>query len=182
MRETRVARRYALALFKTALAGGNLDIVATDIHQINSFTAKDKQFLYYLEAPQVPTERKKELLRELFTTRLAPRLLLFLELLLEKHRTGLLPDIADEFEKLMEDHQGLIKARVVTSTHLDEDTKTRLKEKLEISTGKKIEIIHRIDQSIIGGIIVFLHNKVIDKSISHQLKVLRKNLLKVKVH
>jgi len=182
MRETRVARRYALALFKTAQAGGNLDIVATDLHQISSFSNKDKQFLNYLKAPQIPTDQKIKLLRDLFTTRLSPRLLLFLELLLEKHRTVLLPEIADKFEKLMEDHQGLIKARVITATHLDSDVKAQLIEKLEKTTGKKIEIKHKIDKSIIGGIIVYLHNKVIDKSIRQQLQVLRNNLLKVKVH
>lgn len=182
MRETRVARRYALALFKTAQATNSLDIVATDLHQISSFSNKDKQFLHYLKAPQIPIEQKNKLMKDLFTTRLSPRLLLFLELLLEKHRTELLPDIADQFEKLMEDHQGLIKARVITATHLDSEVKTQLIAKLEKTTGKKIEIKHKIDKSIIGGIIVYLHNQVIDRSIRHQLQVLRDNLLKVKVH
>lgn len=182
MRETRVARRYALALFKSAIASGNLDIVAADIRQLNSFTAKDKNLLNFLEAPQVPTEQKKELLKNLFTTRLSPRLLLFLDLLLDKHRTNIMPDIAEEFEKLMEEHHGLIKTRVVTAIHIPDDYKSRLREKLERMTGKKIEIIHKIDRSIIGGIIIFLHNMVIDRSVRHQLRILRQNLLKVKVH
>ena len=154
MRETSIARRYALALFKTAIDSGNLDIISTDIQQIRTFTSKDKRFLSFLEAPQVPTEQKITVLRDTFTTLLAPRLLLFLELLLKKHRTSLLPDIAEEFEKLMEEHQGLIKTRVLTAIHLSEDVKDRLKEKLEALSGKKIEIIHRIDKSIIGGIVI----------------------------
>ncbi|MCD6161135.1 MAG: ATP synthase F1 subunit delta [candidate division Zixibacteria bacterium] len=182
MKETRVARRYALALFKTSLDGGNLDIVASDIQQIRSLTAKDKNFLNFLEAPQITTEHKIKVLRETFTTRLAQRLLLFLELLLKKHRTNLLPVIADEFEKLMEEHLGLIKAKVFTATYLSDDLKDRLVEKLEAYSGKKIEIIHKIDESIIGGIIVFLHNQVIDRSIKHQIDVLKQNLLKVKVY
>jgi F-type H+-transporting ATPase subunit delta len=182
MRETRIARRYALALFKSALDSGILDIVATDIHQIRSFAMKDKKFLSFLEAPQVPVDQKLKLLRDIFTTRLAPHLLLFLELLLEKHRTNLLPDIATEFEKLMEDHQGLIKARILTAVHLDEDIKNKLREKLQEISGKKIEIIHRIDKRIVGGIVVYLHNRVIDRSIRYQLDVLRQNMLKVKVH
>jgi len=182
MRETRVARRYALALFKTARDSGNLEIVATDIHQIKSFAQKDKRFLGFLQAPEVPTEQKKALLRGLFTTRLAPRLLLFFELLLDKHRTNLLTDIADEFEKLMEDHLGLIKARVITAVYLNDEMKARLKEKLEKISGKKVEIIHRIDKAVLGGVIVHLHNTVIDQSLRRQIDVLRHNLLKIKVH
>jgi F-type H+-transporting ATPase subunit delta len=182
MRDTKIARRYALALFKTALDSGNLDIISTDIQQIRSFTSKDKRFLSFLEAPQIPIDYKIHVLKDTFTTLLAPRLLLFLELLLEKHRISLLPDIALEFEKLMEEHQGLIKARLLTAVHVDEEIKNKLKEKLEAISGKKIEIIHKIDKTIIGGIIVFLHNQIIDRSIKHQVDVLRQNLLRVKVH
>lgn len=182
MKETRVARRYALALFKTAKNSGSLDIVATDIHQLKSFAHKERRFLTFLETPQVPTEQKVKVIRDTFTTRLAPQLVLFLELLLAKHRTGLLPEIGTEFERLMEDFKGLVRARVITATHVDEDYKMRLRGKLEQISGKQIEIVHKIDRSIIGGIIVFLHNQVIDKSIRHQVETLRHDLLAVKVH
>jgi len=182
MREIRVARRYAQALFNISLESDNLDIIASDILQFRSFISKDKRFVNFLEAPQVSTEQKIEIIRDTFTTLLAPRLLMFLELLLRKHRVNLLPDIADEFEKLMEEHHGLIKAKVLTAVHLDDDMKDRLKEELEKFSGKKIELIHRIDRTIIGGIVVFLHNQVIDRSIRHQISALRQNLLKVKVH
>lgn len=182
MRETQVARRYALALFKSGLDSGNLDIIAADIHQLRSFAIKDKSFSGFLEAPQVSTEHKVAVLRNLFTTRLAPRLLLFLELLLEKHRTGLLSDIVSQFGKLIEDYKGLIRARIVTAIYLTDEERARLKEKLEKISGKKIDIIHKIDESIIGGMIVYLHNQVIDRSIRRQLEVLRHDLLEVKVY
>lgn len=182
MRETQVARRYALALFKTGLDSGNLDIIAADIHQLRSLAIKNKSFIKFLGAPQVPTEQKVDVLRGLFTTRLAPRLLLFLELLLEKHRIGLLSDIVYQFEKLVEDYKGLIRARVVTSIYLTDEEKVRLKEKLEKISNKKIDIVHKIDNSIIGGMIVYLHNIVIDRSIKRQLEVLKHDLLKVKVY
>lgn len=182
MRDTRVSRRYALALFKVAIKSDNLEIIAIDIQQIRSFTGKDKNFMNFLEAPQIPGEQKMKILRDTFTTRLAPRLLLFLELLLRKHRINLLPHIADEFERLVEEHRGVIKTKVLTAVHIGDDIKNSLKEKLEAYSGKKIEIIHKIDTSIIGGIIIFLHNRVIDRSIRHQIDALRQNLLKVKVH
>lgn len=182
MIETKVARRYALALFKTAEASGNLEIIAADVSQLKTFAAKDKRFLSFLEAPQVPDDQKLALLKELFTTRLAPRLVLFLQLLLDKHRVSLLPTIADEFEKLMEDYQGVIKTRVVTAVVMPEGFKDKLQAKLAKMTGKKIEIIHKIDKSILGGIIVYLHNRVIDRSVRHQLSALRQNLAKIKVH
>jgi F-type H+-transporting ATPase subunit delta len=182
MRDPRVASRYALALFNIALASGNHEIVAIDLNQLRSYSLGHKQFLEFLLAPGIAYEEKMAFLRAMFTTRLAPQLLEFFELLLWKHRIGLLPDIAIEYEKLLEKHQGIIKTKVITAVQMSEEAKLRLKEKLEQLSGKKIEIIQKIDRSIIGGIIVQMHNQVIDRSIRRELEQLRQDLLKVKVY
>jgi F-type H+-transporting ATPase subunit delta len=181
MRESRIAARYALALFNIAVKSGNADMVAVDLNQLRSFSASHKGFLQFLRSPNITSDEKMTFLRTIFTTRLSPQLLSFFDLLLRKHRIALLPDIAIEFERLLEDYQGLIKARVVTAVQIDDDTKSRLKEKLEKISGKKIEIIQKIDRSIIGGIIVYMHNRIIDRSIRRELEQLRQDLLQVKV-
>jgi F-type H+-transporting ATPase subunit delta len=182
MRETRVAHRYAHALFLVAKSRDNIDIIASELFQLRSFVEKDKRFIAFLEAPQILTDHKIALMKSLFTARLSPPLLWFLFLLIEKHRIEFLAEIAREFEKFVEDHKGLIKARVTTAVNIDDDFKSRLKAKLETMTGKKIEIIHRIDRDIIGGVIVQLNFKVIDNSIRHKLEVLRHDLLLIKVY
>ena len=181
MKDTRVASRYALALFKIAQKDGIVDIVAIDLSQLRSFAASHRRFPEFLQSPGILDEEKMALLRNLFTTRLAPPLLAFFELLLHKHRVNLLPEIAIEFERLLEEYQGLIKTRVITAVHISEDIKSGLKEKLEKLSGKKIEIIHKIDPSIVGGMIVYLHNQVIDRSVRRQLDQLRHDLLNVRV-
>lgn len=181
MRETRVAARYALALFKIALKSGNVDMIAIDLNQLRSFSASHKGFLEFLQSPNINEDEKMSFLRTIFTTRLSPQLLSFFELLLHKHRINLLSEIAVEFEQLLEDHQGLIKAKVVTAIQIDETVKNRLREKLEKISGKKIEIIQKIDRSIIGGVIVYMHNRVIDRSVRRELEQLRHDLLQVKV-
>ncbi len=182
MRESRVAARYALALFKIAVKSGNVEMVAIDLNQLRSFSLSHKGFLQFLQSPNITNNEKMAFLRTIFTTRLSPQLLSFFELLLHKHRIALLSDIAIEFERLLEDHQGLVKAKVVTAVQIDEDIKKRLREKLEKISGKKIEIIQKIDRSIIGGIIVYMHNQVIDRSIKRELEQLRHDLLQVKVY
>lgn len=182
MRDTKIARRYAMALFKVALNSDTLDIVLIDLNQLKSFAATHKDFLGFLKSPSVRDDDKMNLLKALFTTRLSPQLLSFLELLLHKHRIDLFQEIVAEFDRIVEEHYGIIKTRVVSAVHLSDDVKAALKAKLERISGKKIEIIHKIDRSIIGGIIIYMHNQVIDRSIRHQLYQLRHDLLSVKVH
>ena len=182
MRESRVAQRYARALFMVATSKDNVDIIASELHQLRSFLDKDKRFIAFLEAPQVLSDHKISLIRTLFTTRISPQLLSFLFLLIEKHRIEFLAEIAGEFEKSLESYRGIIKARIITAVSIDDTYKNQLRDKLEKITGKKIEVIHRIDKEIIGGVIVQLNFKVIDNSVRHQLEVLKHDLLSLKVY
>ncbi len=182
MKETRVARRYAQALFNVALSRGAIDIVGSELFQLKSFSEKDKRLIDFLKAPQVVTDHKIALVKTLFTTRLSPALLSFVLLLIKKARINLLTEIGREFEKLLEEHKGLIKARVTTAVDIENDYKELLVRKLEDITGKKIRLVHRINKKIIGGIIVQLNNKVIDRSVRFQLSTLKHDLMALKVY
>lgn len=182
MNESIVARRYAQALFNVALSRKTVDIIASELFQLRSFSDKDDRFVNFLQAPQVLTEHKVAMVKSLFTTRLSPSLLSFLLLLIEKERVMLLSLIAQEFEKLLEDYKGLIKAKVTTAVHIDPDYKKNLVEKLEKLTGKKIELVHKIDPGIIGGIIVQLNYRIVDKSVRYQLTALKHELMALKVY
>ncbi len=182
MKDTHVSRCYAQALFNVALSRSTVDIISSEITQLKSFNDKDARFGNFLDAPQVLTEHKIAMVKALFTTRLSPSLLSFLLLLIEKGRVDHLGEIAREFEKLVRTHKGLIRARVTTAVFLDEVYKKRLRDRLENLTGKKVEILYKIDHSIIGGIIVQLEHKVIDRSVRNVLDNLRHELLAVKVY
>jgi len=176
-----VARRYAQALFNVALTRETVDIIGSELFQLKSFSDKDKRFVNFLQAPQVLTEHKVALVKSLFTTRLSPSLVYFLLLLIEKERVNLLSRIAQEFETFLESYKGIIRANVVTAVHVDQNYKDRLTASLEKLTGKKIELVHKIDKSIIGGIIVELNYQIIDRSVRSQLNSLKHDLMTVKV-
>lgn len=182
MKETRVAHRYAHALFNVAVKRDLVDIVASELSQLGTFIDKDRRLTLFLEAPQVPTENKTNLIDKLFANRISPPLLSFLHLLINKGRIEYLAEIADEFDKLVEQHRGIVKARVITAVPLDDNYRGRLKTKLEKISGKQIEIIHKIDNGIIGGIIIQLNDRIIDYSVRHKLAMLRHDLLAAKVY
>jgi F-type H+-transporting ATPase subunit delta len=182
MRETRVADRYAHALFEVALARGLMDTLAADLFQLKTFCREEKKFLAFLQAPQVMSADKVQLIKTLFASRLSQSLVSFLLLLIEKHRIEFLNEIAVEFEKRLENYRGLIKASVTTAIPIDDTYKAHLQARLEKMTGKKIEIVHKIDKGIIGGIIVQLNYQVIDRSVRHELNSLKHDLLALKVY
>jgi len=182
LRETRVAHRYAHALFQVAINREIVDMMASELFQLRSFAEKDGHFLQFLEAPQILREDKAKLIKTLFATRLSQPMVSFILLLIEKNRIEFLAEIAREFEELLENYRDIIKARVTTAVPVDDKFKELLRIKLERLTGKKIEVIHRIDREIIGGIVVQLNFKVIDRSVRYELESLRHDLMSLKVY
>jgi F-type H+-transporting ATPase subunit delta len=182
MIESQVARRYATALFRTSKRIDQVDRILDDLKAIAQLLRQDPNLKNFLEAPQILDQYKREIITTAFKHLVSEALFSFLVLVLDKHRIEYLLAMVKEYERLVKEDQGILQARVVTARALDPVFKDRLKEELEKSTGKRIETILKIDPLIIGGMIVILGNKIIDRSIKHQLDELKEEMLALKVH
>jgi len=182
MIESQVARRYATALFRTAKKVDQVNRILEDTKAIADLLRKDPNLKKFLEAPQILDQYKKELFTSAFEHLISEALFSFLILALEKHRIEYFLAMAEEYERLVKEDQGILQAHVITARALDRAFASRLKEELEKNTGKRIEMILVVEPEIIGGIIVILENKIIDKSIRHQLDELKEEMLALRVH
>ena len=62
------------------------------------------------------------------------------------------------------------------------DERIKLKDKMQMKTNLEIILEEKVDPSIIGGMIIILHNEIIDGSVSHGLNAVEEQLAKVRVH
>ncbi len=176
-----VARKYAQALFGAAKEKGLIDKAYEQFNDLKAFIASDSLLLDFLNAPQVLEEHKEELVRNVFRERIERLFVEFLIVLVEKHRIAFLPEVIDEFTRLVEAEKGIGRATVTTATPLNEKEKSGLVTKLTAKTGLKIELEEKVDPDILGGMIVILHNEIIDGSVRRGLDLLEEQLVKVKV-
>jgi F-type H+-transporting ATPase subunit delta len=182
MTESQVARRYAIALFRTAKRIDQVDGIWDDMKAIADLLRKEASLKNFLEAPQILDQHKKELITTTFKNSISAALFSFLVLVLEKHRLAYFLAMAEEFERLVKEDQGILPAHIATARPFDPDLASQLKEELEKNTGKRIEMIFVVEPEIIGGIIVILGNRIIDRSIRHQLDELKEEMLAIRVH
>jgi F-type H+-transporting ATPase subunit delta len=180
--ESQVARRYATALFRTAKRVDQVDRILDDLKAIADLLRGDPNLKNFLEAPQILDQYKRELITTAFKDLISEALFSFLILVLDKHRIEYLLSMAKDYERLVKEDQSILQTRVITTRVLDPVSRDRLKEELERTTAKKIEMLLKIDPQIIGGIIVILGNKIIDRSIKHQLDELKEEMLALTVH
>ncbi|MEW6413583.1 MAG: ATP synthase F1 subunit delta [Candidatus Zixiibacteriota bacterium] len=177
-----VARRYAHALYLSAEGKGLLNIAYEQLNDLSDFVQKDPKLRNFLSAPQVLEESKKDLVRKVFAQRIDRLLVEFLVVLIDKGRIRYLVEIIDEFGRLVEAHQGVGRVTVITAVTLTDSEREQLSRKMAAKTGLKIVLEEKIDPSIIGGLIVLLHDEIIDGSVKHGLNLVRDQLEGVRVH
>src|SRR5687768_3112803 len=100
MADISTARRYTKALFSTALKGGTVERVETDLETIDALLRTEPRLLRIFRAPTIGPEQKKGIARRLFETQVSGLTLRFLFLLIDKRREDVLPVINREFRTL----------------------------------------------------------------------------------
>jgi F-type H+-transporting ATPase subunit delta len=93
-----------------------------------------------------------------------------------------LVEIIDEFDRLVKAEKGILRATVITAVRMNEAEEEKVITRLAAMTGMKIELEPKVDPTIIGGMIVVMHNQIIDGSIRNYLKTIEEQLAQVKVH
>jgi F-type H+-transporting ATPase subunit delta len=177
-----VAKRYAHGLFLFAVEKGTVDTVYSEIKELDAILEQDRSLLDFFAAPQVTDKDKFAVVRAVFRGKVSRMLEEFLMLIVAKRRNPYLRGIIDEFENLVLTYKGFVKTKIVSAVPLSESEKKSLIEKLAAKSGKKVKAVTEVDPSIIGGVIVFLGDQIIDKSIRHQLDTMRDELFALKVH
>ncbi len=177
MKDIRVAKRYAAALFSIAKRDGTLDAVAQDLTLMERFTKEVPYLRAVLMQPLVTDERKYKVADDAFGDRVTAVSLNFLKLLIRKRREDLLDECIRDFRLLLAEHNNTIDAHATTAVPMPSDQQTRLVQSLEHLTGKTVHLTTDLDTSLIGGVVVRLGDNIIDGSVRGRLQRLEQQLL-----
>jgi F-type H+-transporting ATPase subunit delta len=179
---TQVAHRYARGLFELTQEKKVSDSVHEDLISIADLLEHDRTLLNFLAAPQLLDSDKEAVVEKVFSGKVQDDLYSFMRLLVEKRRTDFLVEIAKEYERLFNESRGLIATRLITAVPLTEVEKQQIIGKLNALTRSTVTLIPEVDPGIIAGAIAVIGDKIIDRSVRHDLRELREQLMELKVH
>lgn len=172
------AKRYALAAFQIARESVQLESWAQDL-QTAQQAIQAPTLRVFLELPKVSIERKMESLREVLGGA-NPFLLNLMALLTSRLSLGLLPRIADEYQRLLDAHLNRERAEVATAIPLERQQGERLTQQLRQLLGKEVILTSRVDAEVLGGLVARVGDRIIDGSARGRLMALRKSLAEVR--
>ena len=174
---SRVTRRYAKALFELAKEQHLLEQVESDMVGIRTTIEESPELSGLLQSPVIQTREKGRVLAALFKDKIQRLSSDFLNLLLDKNREELLPDIITYFLKYIDESKGILRGELRAAYPLSDEQKNALKDQLDRITGKNVVFREEIDSTLIGGFVVRMEDTVIDVSIKNQLNKMRDTLI-----
>lgn len=175
MAET-LERVYASALFELCCENDCLSEVYDEMGQVNEIFNDNEEFVKLLSSPLVKDEDKHEILDKTFNGKTSDLFYDFLCVLADKGRINAFSGIYTEFRDMYNEEMNILEVKVTTSEQMSEDIKKKLVDKLSSVTGKSILLDEKIDNSLLGGIIVRYDNVEIDSSVKGKLDKLKKQI------
>ncbi len=177
MRQTILAKRYAKALFAVSREEGKSEIYRETLNVLGDFLQKHPEAMDALTNLLYPMELKEKVMAQLISALQAtPYMANFLNLVVQKKRGDILPEIAAQFQDLVDADQNISRGTVIAAMELSGELQAKVQSTLENITGRKVILTAEIDPSILGGIVAKVGDLVMDGSIKTQLAGLNESI------
>lgn len=180
--QSTVAEKYAEAALRLSFqeGGDNLaDTVLRDLHLVNGVINEYPTLEQILAHPSIAAAEKRKLIVNSFNGKVHDLTLRLLELLLDRRRLTLLRQIETEFHDLLNKHKRIVNAELICAEPLSDKAIADIKARLTEHLGKKLDVSVKVDQSLIGGVVLRLGDQVLDGSLKGKLRNLERTLLSV---
>ena len=171
MKSVTVARNYAEALFPAGDKYGPLiDTVAAAVQA-------DERVATALESPRVSKAAKSQILERALKGEAPREFVRFLQAVVRRGRQGLLAEIAQEYQALLDEKLGRVHAGVTLAGEADARTQKQVVERLAKALGREVRAFFRADPKILGGVVVRVGDRIYDGSVRRRLTALQRRML-----
>jgi ATP synthase F1 delta subunit len=169
------ANAYADALFEVGKGKGKLDALRDQLAQFTDALNANRDLQVFFFSPYFSSAEKiagaKRAIEGAET-----EFINFLELLVEKGRMPEIFRIRREFEELWKHENRRIDVTVTSAVELDPAVVSKIGEEIQRQTGQEVDLASRVDEDILGGVVLQVGNMVLDASIRSRLEKLRKSV------
>lgn len=176
MTEQRVSSRYARALLDTSEKENISSEIYANMQLVEKTLNDSHEFRIFTSSPVIQHWRKKEVYRAVFEGKIHTLALNFLLFLLDKKRGELILSIVTQFEIQYNEINKILPVEIISTIEMTDELKTKMVEKISLTSGKKVVPKFKTDAMLKGGALVKINDWIYDASVKHQLEILHKKL------
>jgi F-type H+-transporting ATPase subunit delta len=167
---------YAQALLN-AVGGGRAEAALEEFDGLVDLLGRLPKLDALLSSPRIDHVEKARILDLTFRRDLSGPFLNFLKVVARHGRLDCLRAIHQATHRLYNESLDRVEVKVRSATPLDDPTLKAIADKLRSSLGKEVILRPRLDESLIGGIVIQIGDTVFDGSVANRLVRLREETI-----
>jgi len=172
-----VSKVYGDAYVSVVSEKNNLIDALEEIKSVKNILLENVEIIELLDSPKMDDEEKIDFIKGIFENHISVDSMGFLLTIIEKKRQAELLPILDYVIDCVKELLLIGKATVTTALPLDDSKKERIvDELLKSSHYKSLEAEYVVDESIIGGIVIRIGDRVVDSSVKTRIDKMREML------
>ncbi|MCR4692134.1 MAG: F0F1 ATP synthase subunit delta [Lachnospiraceae bacterium] len=177
-----VSKTYGEALFEIAIEENKLDEFLEEASLVLKLISENPDFSKLMNHPRIDMEEKVRVVENVFGDKLSKEITGLMRLIVQKDRYSEVEDILTWFVKQVKQEKGIGEALVTSAAELSDQQKKQIEDRLLATTGyKQMEMKYTVDESLIGGLMIRIGDRVVDSSIKSRLSDMKKELMKIQL-
>lgn len=177
MNSSKLAKRYAKAIYGLSVDNGTQDRVLADLRALDTSFAADPSIQEFFASPMISATQKTEALtKSLAGKDVTPEVNQFLMLLAEKDRLEIFGESVEAFQDEIDSANNVCRGVVRSTTTLAPAERAQIEKTVEGVLKKKVIMTYKLDPSVIGGLVARVGSHTFDDSLSTHLKRMTEEL------
>lgn len=174
-----LARRYVTAVLDLAGSGVKLKKLTADLNEVETLLESNADFNRMATSPLISKEDQIECIKAIGNKAKFDKITInFLKVIAVNGRLESLGKFIEVFKAKVAELGGEVTAEVTSAKNLTAAQLSGIAKDLSKEFGKKVKIEHKLDESVIGGLVVKIGSKMYDYSVKSRLERLRNDLKK----
>ena len=156
-----------------------LEEVHEEIKKIKLLIDKNDDFKRIIESPMLSRSEIKDLVTDILKNMYISNLLVnFFSVVCLNRRSYLIGKICNHFLEMYIINKGILTAELVSANALGEKNLKLVKKNIQKKAGSEINLITKVDPSILGGYVLKIGSLMLDGSIRSKLQSLKTSMRK----
>ncbi len=168
---------YAEAMMSVAQSQNLLDKFNDNCNTVLQVLKDSADLQQFVESPIVKATDKKAVIQKVFGENVDPMMLNLIMVLVDRGRIAFLSGVCQQYQVMLRKLRGDVLAEVTTTVALTEAQTNSIKDRVKAMTGSNnVDIMAKIDPTIVGGVIIKVGSQIIDSSLRSQLRLIGMSL------
>jgi len=164
-----LAKVYSASMLELAAQSGDVESLYAELCDLGKLLDADQAMARFFSDPTVDAGTRAGAIERVFRGRASDLLVNSLQILNRKGRLGLITAVIQTYRLAVQEHGGRSEATVISAVPLDAKAKASLCEMIGKRCGNEIDLVERVDESLMGGLVIQVGDEKFDASVVQRL-------------